>query len=119
MPADGRSQPRNALRQFEAPPVVGGIVADVDHGFHAGLPRILEGLLWCQRITQVEEMGVRIDQATGSGFSIRGNRTPPNEVWVRGASLPHSRAVAHGVFRSALTWAATLTAVSGRNGEIK
>jgi hypothetical protein len=28
----------------------------------------------------VQEVGVRIDQASGSGFSIRGKRTPPSAV---------------------------------------
>ena len=119
MPADRGSQARKALSQFDAPPVVGGIVTDVDHGFHPSRSRIVEGLLRGQRVAQVQEVGVRIDQATGSGFSMRGNRTPPSEVCVRGASLPHSRAVSHGVFRSTLTWAATLPAVSGRKGETK
>ena len=119
MSADGRPQLRKALGQVQAAPVVGGIVADIDHGLHPRGPRILEGLLRRQRLAQIQEVGVRIDQATGSGFSIRGNKTPPSEVWVRGASLPHSRAVAHGVFGSALIWAATLPAVSGRNGAIR
>ena len=80
MAADRGAQARKALRQFHAPPIVGGIVADVDHRFHSRRPRIVEGLLRCQRVAQVQEVGVRIDQATGSGFSIRGNRTPPSEV---------------------------------------
>ena len=119
MPADGGRKPWDPLRQLHARPVVRGVVADVYHGFHATRPRFLQRLLRREALAQVQEMGVRIDQATGSGFSIRGNRTPPSEVCVRGASLPHSRALAQGAFRSTLICAATLAAVSGRKGEIK
>src|SRR6266550_5537865 len=119
MAADGCGKPRDTLCQLHARPVVGGIVADVDHGLHADRPRLLQRLLRREALAQVQEMGVRIDQATGSGFSIRGKRTPPSTVWVRGASLPHSRAVAHGAFKSALICVATLPAVSGRKGEMR
>ena len=119
VPADGRCQPRDPLRELDTRPVVRGVVADVDHGVHAGGPRLFQRLLRREVLAQVQEMGVRIDQATGSAFSMRGKRTPPSAVCVRGASLPHSRAVAHGAFKSALICSATLAAVSGRKGEIK
>src|SRR5947207_9363922 len=119
MPADGCGKPWHPLRQRHARPVVGGVVADVHHRFHADRPRVIQRLLRRETLAQVQEMRVRIDQATGSGFSIRGKRTPPSTVWVRGASLPHSRAVAQGAFRSALICVATLPAVSGRKGEIR
>jgi hypothetical protein len=119
MTADRGSQSRNPFNQLQARPVVGAIVTDVDDGLDPGARGILQGLLRSQRLAQVQEVRVRIDQATGSGFSIRGNRTPPGAVWVRGASRPHSRAVAQGAFRSAFTCAAILTALSGRKGEIK
>src|SRR5207302_4209167 len=119
MPADGRGKPWDALRQFHAGPVVRGVVADIHHGVHAGLTRLPQRLLRRDRLTQVQEMGVRIDQATGSGFSMRGKRTPPSAVCVLGASLPQSRAVSQGAFRSTLIWAAIFAAVSGRNGEMR
>jgi hypothetical protein len=117
--ADRGPQSGNPLCQIQARSVVRGIVTDVHHGLHAGLAGLLERLFRCQWLAQVQEVGVGIDQAAGSGFSIRGKRTPPSAVWVRGGSLPHSLAVAHGALRSTFTWAATLLAVSGRNGEIK
>src|SRR5256885_6815733 len=119
VPADRRPQPGNPFGQIDAGSVVRGIVADVDHGLHAGLAGLLQRLLRCQRLAQVQEVGVRIDQATGSGFSIRGKSTPPSVVCVRGGSFPHSLAVAHGVLRSTLTWAATLPAGSGTMGGSK
>ena len=119
MPSNGRPQSRDPFSQLDARLVVGAIVTDIDHGVDAGGLRVLQRLGRGQRLAQVQEVRVGIDQATGSGFSIRGNKTPPSEVWVRGASLPHSLAVAQGAFRSAFTCAAILPAVSGRNGEIK
>src|SRR5204862_726313 len=112
-------QPRNLLRQLYTLPVIRAIVADIDHGPYTRGSSVFQRLGGRQRRAQVKEVGVRIDQATGSGFSIRGKRTPPSTVWVRGASLPHSRAVAQGAFRSALICVATLPAVSGRKGEIR
>src|SRR5438309_602784 len=119
MPTDGCREPRDPLRQRHARPVVGGVVADIHHGVDTDGPRLLQRLLRRNALAQVQEMGVRIDQATGSGFSIRGKRTPPSAVWVRGASLPHSRAVVQEAFGSALICVAILVAVSGRKGEIK
>ena len=119
VPSDGGPQSRHPFGQVEARLVVAGVVTDVDHSVHAGGFGVLQRLHWGERLAQVQEVRVRIDQATGSGFSIRGNRTPARDVWVRGASLPHSRAVAQGVLRSALTCAAIFPAVSGRNGETR
>ena|SRR5438067_13212590 len=119
MPSDGSAQAVDLLCQFDARLIVGRIVADVDHGNHAGQPRFSKRLLRGEWFRQMQEMGVRIDQATGSGFSMRGKSGSPRDVWVRGASLPHCLAWSQGAFRSARTWAAMRPAVSGRNGEIR
>src|SRR6266516_344060 len=99
--------------------VVREVIVEADFTHRDDRPSLLQRLLRREALAQVQEMGVRIDQATGSGFSIRGKRTPPSTVWVRGASLPHSRAVAEGAFKSALICVATLAAVSGKNGETR
>ena len=119
MPTDRRPQARDLFGQLDTWPVVTGIVTDIDHGLHAGGMRLLQRLRRLERLTQVQEVGVRIDQATGSGFSIRGKSTPPSVVWVRGANRPHSRAVSQDALGSALTCAAIFAAVSGMNGVIK
>ena len=119
MPPDCRPQPRNLLRQLDTRPVIRAIVSDIDNRLHAGGSRPFQRLRGRQRRAQVQEVGVRIDQATGSGFSIRGKRTPPRVVWVRGANRPHSRAVTQDALGSALTCAAILVAVSGMNGVIR
>ena len=119
MPPDCRPQPRNLLRQLDTRPVIRAIVADIDHGPYTRGSSVFQRLGGRQRRAQVKEVGVRIDQATGSGFSIRGKRTPPSVVWVRGANRPHSRAVAQDALGSALTCAAILVAVSGMNGMIR
>jgi hypothetical protein len=119
MATNGRSQTGQPLRQVESWPVVRAVVPDVQYRLHTGGTGFLQCLLRRQRFAQVQEVRVRIDQATGSGFSMRGNSTPPRVVCVRGASLPHSRAVAQGIFGSALTWAPIFPAVSGKKGEIK
>ena len=119
MAANGCAQPGDPLGELQPWPVVRAIIAHVDHRVDAGLTRLFERLLGRQRRGQMQEVRVRVDQAIGSGFSMRGNRMPPRLVCVRGASLPHSRAAAQGVLRSALTWPAILIAVSGRKGEIR
>jgi len=119
MAANGCAQPGDPLGELQPWPVVRAIIAHVDHRVDAGLTRLFERLLGRQRRGQMQEVRVRVDQAIGSGFSMRGNRMPPRLVCVRGASLPHSRAAAQGVLKSALTWLAILIAVSGRKGEIR
>src|SRR5437773_1094872 len=118
MPADGCPQARSAFGQLDSRPVISAIVADIDHGLHTGGSCLFQRLRRRQRRAQVQEVGVRIDQATGSGFSIRGKRTPPSVVWVRGANRPHSWAVAQDALGSTLTCAAIFAAVSGMNGVI-
>ena len=117
--ADRGSQAGDLFGKPDALTVVAPVVADVDHHLNADVLRVGQRLGRGQRFAQMKEVRMRIDQATGSGFSIRGNRTPASAVCVRGASLPQSRTVAQGAFGSAFTCAAIFEAVSGRNGEIK
>ena len=119
MTPDRGSQSGDALCQLDAGLVIARVVPNVDHSSDANGSRLLQRLLGTESVAQVQEMRVGIDQATGSGFSSRGNRTSPRLVWVRGASLPHCRAVAQGALTSALTCRAILLAVSGRNGLIR
>src|SRR6202035_5481132 len=69
-PGDGRSQSPNSFGQLDTGLVVRGVVANVQNGLDAGCPRLLQRLLRRRRLAQVQEMGVGIDQATGSGFSM-------------------------------------------------
>jgi hypothetical protein len=63
--------------------------------------------------------GTLISEHYCSVLSIRGKSGPFNVVCVRGCRRPHSRAVAQGAFRSALTWAAIFAPVSGMKGETR
>jgi len=116
---DRGADPGSSLGQVDAGSVIGCVVADVDHRVDAGLTCLLQRLFNRERLPQEQKVSVRVDQATGSGFSIRGKSTLPSAVCVRGASLPHSRAVAQGALRSTRICGAIFAAVSGRNGEIK
>ena len=120
MPADGRPQTRNPLGEIQAGLVVTIVVPDGEHCHHPGIPCGQQGPLRCHRRGQVQEVRVRVDQGRdGSGFSILGKSGLSSVVWVRGASLPHSRAVAQGALRSALTWAAILAPASGMKGDTR
>jgi len=119
MAPNGCPQAGDAFGEFDPRTVIRRVVANVDHGVNADGARLFQRLLGSDAVAQVQQMGVRIDQATGSGFSILGNSTSPRLVCVFGTSRPHWRALAQGALRSALSCSAILFAVSGRKGAIR